>query len=129
MATQLSDHPARRDRRLVVLVSEREKGRIEARAKAAQMSVSDWLRTSGEQFEMPTQAEREELQKLFDKIGAGNQRIDGALARIDALEEEWSSFDERKFKADLHARLDADHRADWRVFSDLLGLSVKANAA
>jgi hypothetical protein len=122
MATQLTDPRSRRDRRLVVLVSEREKGQIEARARDAQMTVSDWLRTSGEQFEMPTEAEREELKYLFGRIADSNRRLSEALARTEALEARWASFDEATFRNELYAKLDADHATDWGVFSDLLGL-------
>ena len=129
MATQISDAAARRDRRLVVLVSEREKGKIEARARDAQMSVSDWLRTSGEQFEMPTEAEREELKQLFGRIADGNRRISEALKRTEELEARWASFDEAAFRQQLFEKLDADGKIDWRGFADLLGLPNEAAAA
>ncbi|HEV2568854.1 hypothetical protein [Sphingomonas sp.] len=78
---------------------------------------------------MPTEAEREELKHLFGRMSEGNQRLSAALARIDALEARWTSFDDAKFKEELYEKLDADGSVNWSIFSDVLGLSQQALAS
>ncbi len=129
MATQVSEARGRRDRRLVVLVSDKEKNQIETRARAADMSVSDWLRTAGEQFEMPTEDEKEQLIEVFRRIAASNRRLDERLERLDRLEGEWASFDEVAFRQNVEDKLAKENGdVDWVMFADMLGLRPKASA-
>jgi hypothetical protein len=126
MATQLADERGRRDRRLVILVSEKEKREIEGRAREAEMSVSDWLRTAGEQFEIPTEAEKRALRALLAELEEGNRRLDASFARLRKTEERWASFDEVAFKRDLERKLtDEAGDVDWEAVAEMLELKGK----
>jgi hypothetical protein len=93
-----------RSERLVVLVSPTEKRAIEARARSAKLSLSDFVRASAQNYEGPTEAEMTLLHDLLHRIDQTDTRIDATLARIDAIRDKESGFDEDSYKAELTAR-------------------------
>jgi hypothetical protein len=105
MATQFkAEFQETRSERLVVLVSPTEKRAIEARARSAKLSMSDFVRTSAQNYEEPTAAEMALLGDLLHRIDETDTRIDATFARIDAMRADEVAFDEDAYKANLTAR-------------------------
>ncbi len=105
MATQFKeDFHETRSERLVVLVSPTEKRAIEARARSAKLSLSDFVRASAQNYEGPTEAEKVMLADLLHRIDESDARIDATFARIDAMRTGEAAFDEDAYKAELTAR-------------------------
>lgn len=105
MATQFKEefHETRSER-LVVLVSPTEKRAIEARARTAKLSLSDFVRASAQHYEEPTEAEKAMLADLLHRIDESDARVDATFARIDAMRANETAFDEDAYKAELTAR-------------------------
>ena len=122
MATQAVAAPGGRTNRLVVLVSHDEKARISAHARAAEMSVSDYLRTAGERYVEPTEAERLLLRDLVRSLEEANVQTDAALARLEAATARAESFDEDAYRAKVEAELAERDDVDWDALADALGL-------
>src|SRR3546814_7981356 len=57
-----------RNNRVVVLVSDAEKRRIAANARAADLSVSDYMRRAAERYSEPTDAERALMKDLLVEL-------------------------------------------------------------
>lgn len=105
MATQLKENfHETRSERLVVLVSPTEKRAIEARARDSKLSISDFVRASAQNDDMPTDAEKALICDLLKRIDESDARIDATFARIDALRASEAAFDEQAYKAELTAR-------------------------
>ena len=120
MATQSS---SARTERVVFLVSASEKRRIADNARLAEMSVSDFIRTAAESYTEPTESERALMSDLLRTLEEANLRTDAALARLHAVEERASAFDEAAYRAKVRAELDARDDIDWDATADALGLS------
>jgi len=118
MATQLSDP---RSSRVVVLVSPAEKLRIAANAAAADMSVSDFMRTAAERYSEPSEAETVLLRDLLAQVETGRARIDRAWEALDASERRAAAFDEDDYRAQMRAQLLARTDIDWDALGNLLG--------
>lgn len=117
MATQL---PETRSSRVVVLVSPEEKRRISANAEAADMTVSDFMRTAAERYSEPTEAEQALMRDLLTQLEAANARTDAAMARLEAARAEAAAFDETACRARIRAELLADPSIDWDALSAAL---------
>src|SRR3546814_20740929 len=61
-----------RNNRVVVLVSDAEKRRIAANARAADLSVSDYMRRAAERYSEPTDAERALMKDLLVELERAN---------------------------------------------------------
>lgn len=121
MATQI--HEARSSR-LVVLVSPGEKQRIAANAAAADMTVSDFLRTAAERYSEPSEAEKLLMRDLLSQLETANARTDRAFAALEAAEAEATGFDEAAYRAKVRAELAARTDIDW----DTLGAALSGTA-
>jgi hypothetical protein len=117
MATQFKeDFHETRSERLVVLVSPTEKRAIEARARSAKLSLSDFVRASAQNYEEPTEAEMALLSDLLHRIDETDTRIDATFARIDAMRANEAAFDEDAYKAELTTRWTRpDGAPDWEL--------------
>lgn len=114
MATQLSDP---RSSRVVVLVSPAEKRRIAANAEAADMSVSDFMRTAAERYSEPTPAEQALMGDLLAQLEAANARTDAAMAALEAARAAAEAFDEQACRAKIREELLARTDIDWNALS------------
>lgn len=121
MATQALAVRGGRPHRMVVLVNDEEKARITAQARAASMSVSDYLRTAGELFEQPTEAEKQMLKGILRDLEEANARSDVTLARLEATVARAAAFDEDAYRAKIEAELLARDDIDWDALADLFG--------
>lgn len=119
MATQLKHNRERRDRRLVVLVSTKEKQQIEQRAREAELSVSDWLRLAGENFETPTEAELAALEQLAIELTDATARTEASSQMLLGSERRWAEFDETAHK-DRIERLMERHWGDPEAVMKIL---------
>lgn len=123
MAAQAIDVRERRDQRLVVLVSDREKERIASRARDAAMSMSDWLRTAGEQYDDPTKTEKLLLADLIETLKVANAKTAAALQRLEKGAERRASFDEAAYMQQLTQSILARNDIDWDAFAEDLHLA------
>lgn len=121
MATQAVAARGGRSNRMVVLATDEEKARITAQARAASMSVSDYLRTAGELFEQPTETEKRLLRELLLELEEANARSDVTLARLEATAARAAAFDEDAYRAKIEAELLARNDIDWDALADLFG--------
>ncbi|MDT8759570.1 hypothetical protein MZO42_12765 [Sphingomonas psychrotolerans] len=117
MATQLSDP---RSSRVVVLVSSSEKRRIAANAEAADMSVSDFMRTAAERYSEPTPAEQALMRDLLAQLEAANARTEAAMAELDAARSAAAAFDEDAYRAQVREELLSRTDIDWDALAALL---------
>lgn len=117
MATQL---PETRSSRVVVLVSPEEKRRISANAEAADMTVSDFMRTAAERYTEPTEAEMALMRDLLAQLEAANARTDAAFAQLDHARTAAAQFDEDAYRAQMREQLLADASIDWDALSTAL---------
>lgn len=117
MATQL---PETRSSRVVVLVSPEEKRRISANAEAADMTVSDFMRTAAERYTEPTPAEMALMRDLLAQLDAANARTDAAFAQLETARTAAATFDEDAYRAEIRAQLLADPSIDWDALSTAL---------
>lgn len=124
MATQALAVRGGRPHRLVVLVSDQEKTKITAQARAAKMSVSDFMRTAAERLEEPTEAEKRLLRELVRTLEEANASTDEALARLEETVAEAAAFDEDAYRAKIEAELLARDDIDWDALADRLGLGT-----
>lgn len=124
MATQAVAVRGGRSNRLVVLASDEEKARIMAHARAASMSVSDYLRTAGELYEEPTEAEKRLLYDLLGELEEANTRTDATLARLEATAARAAAFDEDAYRAKIEAELLARDDIDWDALAEMFGFAT-----
>jgi hypothetical protein len=117
MATQLSDP---RSSRVVVLVSPSEKRRIAANAEAADMSVSDFMRTAAERYSEPTPAEQALMRDLLEQLELANARTETAMAELDAARTAAAALDEDGYRAKVREELLARTDIDWDALSTML---------
>ncbi|NIJ19555.1 hypothetical protein FHS95_001224 [Sphingomonas naasensis] len=117
MATQLSDP---RSSRVVVLVSSAEKRRIAANAEAADMSVSDFMRTAAERYSEPTPAEQALMRDLLAQLEEANARTEAAMTELEATRAAASAFDEQAYRAKVREELLARTDIDWNALSAAL---------
>jgi hypothetical protein len=117
MATQLSDP---RSSRVVVLVSPAEKRRIAANAEAADMSVSDFMRTAAERYSEPTSAEQALMRDLLAQLETANARTETAMNELEAARASAAAFDEEAYRAKVREELLARTDIDWNALSTLL---------
>lgn len=119
MATQLSEA---RTERMVFLVSAVEKQQIAENARAASMTLSDYMRTAAERYSEPTDAERRLMAELLSMLEEANARTDASLARLVETEERVASFDEEAYRARVRAELEARDDLNWSAMAAELGL-------
>jgi hypothetical protein len=117
MATQLSDP---RSSRVVVLVSPSEKLRIAANAAAADMSISDFMRTAAERYSEPSEAEIVLLRDLLAQVETGRARVDRAWEALETVERRAAALDEDRYRAEVRAELLARTDIDWDALEKLL---------
>lgn len=117
MATQLSDP---RSSRVVVLVSPAEKRRIAANAAAADMTVSDFMRTAAERYSEPTEVEKLLMRDLLAQLEATNARTEKAFAALEAAEAHADAFDEEAYRARVREELLARTDIDWDALRAVL---------
>jgi hypothetical protein len=120
MATQLQES---RSSRLVVLVSPTEKQRIAANAAAAEMTVSDYMRTAAERYSEPSEAEQRLMAELVAQLEVANASTEKAFAALEAEQARADSFDEVAYRAAVREQLLARTDIDWDALSDALGSS------
>lgn len=120
MAAQALDP---RTERMVVLVSAAEKRRIAENARAASMTMSDYMRTAAERYTEPTDAERRLLAELLAMLQEANARTDASLARLAETQARALAFDEDAYRAKVRAELEARDDLDWSAIAAELGLS------
>jgi hypothetical protein len=118
MATQLQES---RSSRLVVLVSPTEKQRIAANAAAAEMTVSDYMRTAAERYSEPSEAEQRLIRELVTQLEAANASTEKAFAALEAEQARADSFDESAYRAKVRKQLLARSDIDWDALSEALG--------
>jgi hypothetical protein len=118
MATQLSDP---RSSRVVVLVSPSEKRRIAANAEAADMSMSDFMRTAAERYTEPTPAEQALMRDLLAQLELANARTETAMAQLEGSRTAAAAFDEDAYRAKVREELLARTDIDWDALSAMLG--------
>lgn len=119
MATQAADT---RTERMVVLVTAAEKRRIVDNARAASMTLSDYVRTAAERYAEPTDAERRLMAELLTMLEEANARTDASLARLAETEARAAAFDEEAYRAKVRAELEARDDLDWSAMAAELGL-------
>ena len=117
MATQLQ-HP--RSTRLVVLVSPAEKQRIADSAAAADMTVSDYMRTAAERYSEPSEAEQMLMRELLTQLEAANASTEKAFAALESEQSRAASFDEQAYRAKVRAELLARTDVDWDALGHAL---------
>jgi hypothetical protein len=117
MATQL---PESRSNRLVVLVSPSEKQRIAANAAAAEMTVSDYMRTAAERYAEPSEAEQRLMRDLVAQLEAANASTEQAFAALEAEQARSATFDEDAYRAQVREQLLARTDIDWDALGDAL---------
>jgi hypothetical protein len=117
MATQLSDP---RSSRVVVLVSPAEKRRIAANAEAADMSVSDFMRTAAERYSEPTPSEQALMRDLLAQLETANARTETAMNELEAARASAAAFDEEAYRAKVREELLARTDIDWNALSTML---------
>lgn len=117
MATQLSDP---RSSRVVVLVSPAEKRRIAANAEAADMSVSDFMRTAAERYSEPTPVEQALMRDLLAQLETANARTETAMNELEAARASAAAFDEEAYRAQVREELLARTDIDWNALSAML---------
>lgn len=125
MATQIKERSETRSERLVVLVSPSEKRAIEKGARAAKMSLSDFVRSSAQNYAKPSEADEAMMKALLQEVEDGNARIDSQLAELKDLDRQYAEFNEDAYKAKLIEQWDDDD-VDWRGVVDMLGLGRRA---
>lgn len=128
MATQALAVRGGRPHRLVVLVDDDEKARITAQARAASMSVSEYLRMAGELFEQPTEAEQRLLRELVQNLEEANAKSDATLARLEETAAAAAAFDEDAYRAKIKAELLARDDIDWDALAERLGFTAERAA-
>jgi hypothetical protein len=117
MATQL---PETRSSRVVVLVSPEEKRRISANAEAADMTVSDFMRTAAERYTEPTPAEMALMRDLLAQLEQANARTDTAFEQLETARTAAAAFDEDTYRARMRDQLLADSSINWDALSTAL---------
>jgi hypothetical protein len=117
MATQLQ-HP--RSTRLVVLVSPAEKQRIADSAAAADMTVSDYMRTAAERYSEPSEAEQMLMRELLTQLEAANASTEKAFAALETEQARAATFDEAAYRATVRQQLLARTDVDWDALGDAL---------
>jgi hypothetical protein len=122
MATQLSDP---RSSRVVVLVSPSEKRRIAANAEAADMSVSDFMRTAAERYSEPSPAEQALMRDLLAQLEVANARTEKAMTELDAARTAAAAFDEEAYRTKVREELLARTDVDWDALSTLLAVGTR----
>lgn len=122
MATQIAQVTDVRSNRVVVLVSPAEKQRIAADAAAADMSISDFMRTAAEGFTEPTAAERRLMRDLLRTLEEANARTDASLARLMETQARAAAFDEDAYREQVRAEMETREDIDWAAIAGELGL-------
>lgn len=122
MATQLH-HP--RSTRLVVLVSPAEKQRIADSAAAADMTVSDYMRTAAERYSEPSEAEQMLMRELLTQLEAANASTEKAFAALEAQHARAETFDEDAYRAQVHAQLLTRTDIDWDALGEALSAGTR----
>lgn len=117
-----SQAPKTRTERMVVLVSAAEKRRIADNARAASMTLSDYVRTAAERCAEPAAAERRLMAELLAMLEEANARTDASLARLAETQARASAFDEEAYRAKARAELEARDDLDWSGMAAVLGL-------
>ncbi|HEX8446327.1 MAG TPA: hypothetical protein VF649_06905 [Sphingomonas sp.] len=123
MASQASDV---RSRRVVVLVSEGEKKRIAANARAADMTVSDFMRTAAERYTEPTATEALLMKDLLAQLERANAATEASLSRLSEIRSRANAFDETDYRAKVRADMEARPDIDWDRVAAYLGLRPAA---
>jgi hypothetical protein len=126
MATQATDV---RSSRVVVLVSDGEKRRIAANARAADMSVSDFMRTAAERYSEPTETEAALMKDLLAQLERANAATETSLARLTDTVARADAFDEPGYRAKVREGLEGRTDIDWDRVADFLGLGTGREAA
>lgn len=126
MATQATDV---RTSRVVVLVSDSEKRRITANAQAADMSVSDFMRTAAERYSEPTISEAMLMKDLLTQLEQANTATEASLTRLTETADRANSFDEPGYRAKVRAEFEARTDIDWDRIATFLGLAGRPDAA
>lgn len=122
MATQALAVRGGRTNRLVVLVSDDEKARITAQARAAEMSVSDFLRNAATRPEEPTEAEEIMIREALRDLEEASARSDATLAKLEETMAYAANFDEAAYRAKLEAEF-AAMDIDWEAVGARLGFT------
>jgi hypothetical protein len=117
-----------RNTRVVVLVSDVEKRRISANARAADMSVSDFMRTAAERYSEPTTAETLLMRDLLCQLEQANAATEASLAKLSETAARAASFDEAGYRAKARAALEARTDIDWDRVAAFLNLGDRAAA-
>lgn len=121
MAIQLQQP---RSSRLVVLVSPAEKQRIAANAAAAEMTVSDYMRTAAERYSEPSEAEQLLMRELLVQLEAANASTEKAFAALEAQQVRAETFDETAYRAETRRQLLARTDIDWDGLGEALAGSA-----
>ena len=120
MATQAAQVTDVRSARVVVLVSKAEKVALSARARAAGVSVSDFVRAAAERFDfddLPADFEAEVLQQI-EQIKA---RMQATFADLDVYMANRHEPDREAVRAETIGELEAMD-IDWDEVRSRLGL-------
>lgn len=109
----------------MVLVSPSEKRRIAANAEAADMSVSDFMRTAAERYSEPTPAEQALMRDLLAQLEVANARTEQAMIELDAARTAAAAFDEEAYRAKVREELLARTDVDWDALSTLFAAGTR----
>lgn len=82
-------------------------------ARAAGMSLSEYIRAAVQSDVKPTDSERSLLDELLVALEQANARSDEALTRLEATEACAAAFDEERLRAETRDRLVVDGEIDW----------------
>lgn len=123
MATQFDTI---RDSRLVVLLSAAEKKRLADRARAADMSLSEFVRTAADSFEHTPDIPEELLAELADEVRAAVARANTALASLERSAARADAFDEQALRQRIRQHYSERADIDWHALAETLGLAGEA---
>jgi len=108
-----------------VLVSPAEKQRIADSAAAADMTVSDYMRTAAERYSEPSEAEQMLMRELLVQLEAANASTEKAFAALEAQQVRAETFDEDVYRAQVREELLARTNIDWDALGEALSGSTR----
>lgn len=123
MATQLQERSGRNNR-LVVLLSDDEKRRIEKHARQAGVSIGEWVRSALDMFEATGDVPEELLAMVNEELRQALARTEQAVQRLEASEQAWAAYDEDAQRERVRTELERHWGDPERVMAIIRGGSA-----
>ena len=120
MATQAADL---RSDRVVVLFSKAEKVALSARAKAAGLTISDYVRTAAERYEFEDEYPKGFEEEVLRQIEQTKKRMTTTFAELDAYLAERGEPDPATIRAQTITEMEK-LGVDWEAVRARLGLEA-----